>query len=225
MESPDYRLEHIHRNAGEIARFAQHLRDGEPASRFRPRDDSVVIVGNEVPPGQLPVLDVDRIIVATNRLRVSVNAYIRRLTGRTALVEPGEMVMCLRNDRWRGLNNGTLARVISVSGHFFDIDSEEGQIEAVPFDPGQFGRSKAPEFRSGSDVLPFDYGYAATAHKAQGGEWPYVLVVEENLGGFAWEHRRWAYTAASRAQGRLLWQASTRMTSPLQEAGATGGVA
>jgi exodeoxyribonuclease-5 len=207
MEHPEYRLEHIHRNGGEIARFAQHLRNGEPASSFRPRDNSVSIVGGDAPPEQVPIIQADRIIVATNKRRVLVNAYHRRQNGRMALVEPGECVMCLRNDRQRGLSNGTLARVLSVYGWRFDLDSEEGLIEGVTFDPGQFGSTKPPETPSGNGVLPFDYGYCSTCHKAQGGEWPYVIVIEENLGGL-WEHRRWCYTAASRAQRALLWVAS-----------------
>jgi ATP-dependent exoDNAse (exonuclease V) alpha subunit len=53
------------------------------------------------------------------------------------------------------------------------------------------------------DRLPFDYSYAVTCHKAQGGEWAHVLVIEQRVG--TWDHARWAYTAASRARGRLVW--------------------
>jgi exodeoxyribonuclease-5 len=214
MTNPHYKLERIHRNAGEIARFAEHLRDGKPAFRFQPRDDSVRIADKEVPLERLPVMAADRIICATNKTRVGINTYYRKRAGRNALVEPGETVICLKNDHDRGLYNGTLAKVLSVGRDSIDLDSEEGAVSGVPFERSQFGRVQAPEMRFGDHALPFDYGYASTCHKAQGGEWPYVLVVEEYLGDRPWEHRRWAYTAASRARRTLVWRASTKIFSP-----------
>lgn len=49
----------------------------------------------------------------------------------------------------------------------------------------------------------FDYGYAITCHKAQGSEYNKVLVFEED---FPWgeEHRRWLYTAVTRAKEKLI---------------------
>lgn len=35
MQNPMYKLETVHRNAGEIAHFAEHLRRGNPASAFK----------------------------------------------------------------------------------------------------------------------------------------------------------------------------------------------
>jgi exodeoxyribonuclease-5 len=214
MANPQHKLEHIHRNAGEIARFAEHLRSGEPAFKFRPRDASVQIAGKEEPPDRLPVMAADRIICATNRTRVGLNGYYRRRAGRNQVIEPGETVICLKNDQDRGLYNGTLATVLAVGQNTFDLDSEEGKLHGVPFAPSQFGNREPPEMRFGNHSLPFDYGYCSTCHKAQGGEWPHVLVIEEFLGNRPWEHRRWAYTAASRAQKTLVWRASTRIYSP-----------
>jgi exodeoxyribonuclease-5 len=213
MDAPDYRLETIHRHGGEIPRFAQHLREGCPAYQFRPRDGSVMIADRDEPLERLPVMKADRIICATNRVRVGINNYYRRVIGRGDRVEPGDTVICLKNDD-RGIYNGTLATVLSVDGNRFDIASEEGTFEGVPFIPEQFGAVKRPGMVLGERRLPFDYGYASTCHKAQGGEWPYVLVIEEYLGDRLWPHARWAYTAASRAQQRLVWRASTRIFEP-----------
>ena len=49
----------------------------------------------------------------------------------------------------------------------------------------------------------FDYGYAITAHKSQGSEWDKVLVFEED---FPWgeDHKRWLYTAVTRARQKLV---------------------
>ena len=62
-----------------------------------------------------------------------------------------------------------------------------------------------------------DYGYALTAHKAQGNEWPHVGVYEERAHEqettdkglrsrfVGWPaHRQWLYTALSRAQESAL---------------------
>lgn len=56
------------------------------------------------------------------------------------------------------------------------------------------------------DILPkqITYGYSLTCHSAQGSEWDKVLVLEENFPFDKNEHRRWLYTAATRASQRLV---------------------
>lgn len=56
------------------------------------------------------------------------------------------------------------------------------------------------------DIAPrhFSFGYAITAHKAQGSEWDKVLVVEEQFPFDKKEHARWFYTAATRAAEKLV---------------------
>jgi exodeoxyribonuclease-5 len=50
----------------------------------------------------------------------------------------------------------------------------------------------------------FDYAYAITCHKAQGSEWDKVLVFEEWYPNTEEEHRRWLYTAVTRAKEKLV---------------------
>lgn len=52
--------------------------------------------------------------------------------------------------------------------------------------------------------LEFTYGYAITVHKAQGSEWDKVLVLEENFPFDKEDHRRWLYTAVTRAAEKLV---------------------
>lgn len=47
----------------------------------------------------------------------------------------------------------------------------------------------------------FDYGYAITCHKSQGSEYKKVLVIEEMLKST--DHKRWLYTAVTRASEKL----------------------
>ncbi|HBG70067.1 MAG: hypothetical protein A2W93_10035 [Bacteroidetes bacterium GWF2_43_63] len=85
-------------------------------------------------------------------------------------------------------------------------------------------KPKTPEFKDAIINDPFfncillKYGYAVTCHKAQGGEWDSVYVfwdkgVKENFNFLDSEHNRsgktnsefyrWAYTAITRASGKL----------------------
>jgi exodeoxyribonuclease-5 len=56
------------------------------------------------------------------------------------------------------------------------------------------------------DILPrqITYGYALTCHAAQGSEWDKVLVLEESFPFDKEEHKRWLYTAATRASQKLV---------------------
>lgn len=50
----------------------------------------------------------------------------------------------------------------------------------------------------------FAYAYAITCHKAQGSEWNKVLVFEEKFPFEPEEHKRWLYTAITRAKEKLV---------------------
>ena len=52
--------------------------------------------------------------------------------------------------------------------------------------------------------MEFTYGYAITAHKSQGSEWDKVLVIEEKFPFDKEEHKRWLYTACTRASQKLV---------------------
>lgn len=47
--------------------------------------------------------------------------------------------------------------------------------------------------------IEFDYAYAITVHKSQGSEWDNVLVLEEGFPFSKEEHKKWLYTAITRA--------------------------
>ena len=48
----------------------------------------------------------------------------------------------------------------------------------------------------------FDYAYCVTCHKSQGSEWDKVLVFNEYMKST--DHKRWLYTAATRAKKKLI---------------------
>ena len=50
----------------------------------------------------------------------------------------------------------------------------------------------------------FAYAYAITTHKAQGSEWDKILIFEERFPFSEEEHRRWLYTAITRARDKVV---------------------
>jgi exodeoxyribonuclease-5 len=56
------------------------------------------------------------------------------------------------------------------------------------------------------EIVPkeFAYAYAVTGHKAQGSEWPQVVVLEESFPFDKTEHARWLYTCCTRASSKLV---------------------
>ena len=79
-------------------------------------------------------LGADQIICAFNRSRVYFNRQVRLASGRRELVEVGDRVMCLRNDRGEALFNGmqgVISRVETVQGHLhIDFDTYDGPRSA-----------------------------------------------------------------------------------------------
>ena len=165
------------------------------------------------------------LICYTNRVRSMLNAHARQmLHGQApALVEDGERVVCLRNAWSDGVYNGLqgfMRRAVKMGSDRLRVEFlEEASRDVGPeliVSAHQFGQPKTfQEFEelkkhmgcvpgSWTDVgLLFDYGYALTAHKAQGDQWDEVAVVLPR-GGM--EHdvwKRWCYTSFSRAVERL----------------------
>lgn len=204
MKEPDYRLETIHRNAGEIAHFAEYIRQGYRPSSWQVRNGPSRSI-SFLPRGRHSdvLLEADQAICAYNKTRAEVNSEFRRMLGRGLGVEAGDRVMCLRNDSRVALFNGMQGFVRTLySGDFMDFESE-GTVQHVAFDREVFGQVKYELDRDRDSPMPFDYSYCVTAHKAQGSEWDSVLVMEQKCD--LWDHRRWAYTSASRARERLFW--------------------
>lgn len=211
MLNPDVRLETIHRNAGPIARFAEHLRKGGDAKDWPSGGGVSVGRAADVTYGHLRTAD--QIICAFNRTRVGVNRTVRKVLGRPAkdLPVPGDRVICLRNDKEVGIFNGQqgVATRVDKAEREITFQPEFGEAVEVGYHPDAWNAEKTPQMDGwptpGVNV-PFDFAYCVTAHKFQGSEDDKILVFEERCRH--WEHARWAYTAASRAKTRLMWAAN-----------------
>lgn len=202
MENPMYRLETVHRNAGEIAHFAEHLRKGNPAKTFKCEKKVQIIEESHIQDRHLA--SVDQIICAFNKTRVKLNQRVREEKKIDfTFVAKGEKIICLRNNRKFGLFNGMQGIIKKVrNNEKFDFDSDGIEYKLIKYNPDQFGQ-ETNKFNFSDENHPFDYAYAITCHKAQGDQFGNVIVYEEKCD--KWDHTRWAYTAASRAINGLIW--------------------
>jgi exodeoxyribonuclease-5 len=202
MENPEYRLEQVHRNAGDIAHFANHIREGKDPQDF-PKSDQIAFVYDT----RSDLLsEVDQVICAYNATRVKLNQQIRTKLGYKNLIQVGEKVMCLRNSKRVGVFNGMQGRVrdfVFEDGRLYIDFDANGFYPRLEIDPASFNCEKPDFDHDPESPHPFEYAYAVTCHKAQGDEWEAVCVIEQKCD--KWDHTRWAYTAASRAKQKVYW--------------------
>lgn len=203
MKTPDIKLETIHRNANTVAKFADFLRKGHDALSYKIQDDCIDIKKkNKITLEELATAD--QVICAYNKTRLQVNNAIRNYLGYTKPLNKGEKIICLKNNKNLDIFNGMQATVDSISGKKIKFKNDRGKAYELTIDFKQLGNPTLVEdAHSNNEIGFFDYGYAITCHKAQGDEWENVLVLEEKSD--LWEHKRWTYTAASRAKTKLIW--------------------
>ncbi|MFU8861970.1 MAG: ATP-binding domain-containing protein, partial [Cyclonatronaceae bacterium] len=96
------------------------------------------------------------------------------------------------------IKNAASLQKIQAALHVYAMKRYKSEKPPVNFDM----------YRKGDvyfNSLHVGYGYAITCHKAQGGEWEQVIAdMKHSLGPLSNGFRRWAYTAVTRASGRLL---------------------
>ncbi len=233
--TPDAMLTEVHRQAREsgILDLATHVREGGSlaerlgwrcaASSNGGEADCEVIsrpFGNVVQTDKAALwarmAAADQVICGTNRTRHQLNDQLRRIMGQVAPVPiVGDRVICLRNERRKGLLNGSQWRVrkaiASTDRRIVNmvLDSDDGSVSGVEV------KSWAHHFRGEERQLDdmnhvrmayqeFDFAYAITEHKAQGSQWGDVVLHDESGVFDAETRRRWIYTGITRAVRRLL---------------------
>lgn len=205
---PDVMLSEVHRQARDnpIVHMSMLIREGGELEPGR-YGDSRIITRREI--DAAAILAADQVLVGTNRTRRLYNGRIRELKGYTTpMPAVGDKLVCLRNDKSKGLLNGglwTVDRLRPSKGNTlrFDVRPEDeagGKAKVqVKVLPGLFeeGAEQIPyAIRRRSDE--FDYGYALTVHKAQGSQWDDIVLFDESW-AFRDYRDRWLYTAVTRA--------------------------
>jgi exodeoxyribonuclease V alpha subunit len=112
----------------------------------------------------------------------------------------GDVLLCTRNLWDRGLQNGSLGRLVEIEGEPRLLTEDEGSevgyaLAWVEWDDGV----RRPVFAEMLD--DFELGYAITVHKAQGSQWPRVIVA---VTGNRLLDRTLLYTATTRAQRQVI---------------------
>ena len=216
MDEPDVILTEIHRQAANnpIIRMSMEVREGRKL-QLGIYGDSQVIRRADVMQGN--VLAADQVLVGLNRTRRSFNARLRQLNGfHGDLPTEGDRIICLRNNKDKGLLNGSIWSVRDVSMVPMD-DLQIVTATASPADaytacsadvfvsvPRQFfdGTEDTLDWYTRRNFDEFDFGYAVTVHKSQGSQWDNVMIFDESS-SFRDNRMNWLYTGITRAAERV----------------------
>lgn len=206
---PDFFLTEVHRQAldSHILRLATALRDGEDIvedcnySDFRCLDKTKV--------SWEEYRDASQVIVGRNKTKADFNKRYRAKMGYDGeLPQHKERLICLKNNHELNLFNGMMGSCRGVSVEdadtiSLDFEPEDGSSVnyAIPTWVGRFYGNE-PEIWQIKELNQFEFGYAITCHKSQGSEFDDIIVFHEPVGRTKVEHRRWLYTAITRAKRR-----------------------
>jgi len=211
---PDAMLTEVHRQAQDdpIVRMSMDVREGRDLEIGR-HGESEVVARSELDPER--VMAADQVLVGRNNTR---RAYNMRMRQKQHIEDPlpvaGDKLVCLRNNRKKGLFNGGLWRVKSRTAS----RAKSSRILSMRLAPDEEFSHKVMKvsvrqdcFEGGCDALPweqrkpydeFDYGYVLTVHKSQGSQWDDVVLFDESF-AFQDSRARWLYTGITRAAKRL----------------------
>ncbi len=211
---PDAMLTEVHRQAQDnpIVRLSMDIRAGKTLLEGHYGETQVVRRGDL---DSKRVIGADQVLVGRNVTRRAYNGRLRERRGfAEALPVRGDKLVCLRNNRRKGLFNGGLWVVKEKPKSRRKILRMRLEPDEDLGDPGdmQVKVSVRPEcFIGGIEALEweerkafdeFDYGYVLTVHKAQGSQWDDVVLFDES-GAFPDNRDRWLYTGVTRAAKRL----------------------
>lgn len=223
MAHPQILLSHIHRQARENpiiglsiqARTHGYIRPGEYSAtvkKISPENPDYHIQVQEA----IDSYDSDTLFLCGyNKTRKKINQTIRTMLGFES-PEPseGDRVICLRNNHKKQIYNGMIGTVMSISSSSQDwydaeIEMEDGVLFSGLISKTQFASDTSLNFTEKRKYIMagdlFDFGYALTVHKAQGGQARKVILFEERFAKMSDEDsRRWLYTAVTRATEELI---------------------
>jgi ATP-dependent exoDNAse (exonuclease V) alpha subunit len=207
---PDAMLTEVHRQAAgdPIIHLSMQVRAGERLAAGT-YGDSAVVRRAELDPDR--VLTADQVLVGRNATRRAYNARMRERRGfAEALPLAGDKLVCLRNNRRKGLFNGGLWTVKERPTTRRQVlrlrlmpDEIGGRLVKVSVRPECFlGGIEDLDWQLRKRTDEFDFGYVLTVHKAQGSQWDDVVLFDESF-AFPDSRARWLYTGITRAAKRL----------------------
>lgn len=219
---PDVMLTEVHRQAAEnpIIRMSMDVRQGRPLVPGL-YGESRVVARADIGKDELReiVRTADQVLCGLNKTRQNFNARIRAINGQAGRPEPwmpvrGDRLVCLKNNRTKGLLNGGLWDVVKVArkprslhGVFaMEVKSvDEPQMANVEVEvPGEFflGLENDMDWKVLRGFDQFTYGGCLTVHKAQGSQYDHVLLFDESS-TFREDARKHRYTGLTRAAEKV----------------------
>src|SRR3954469_218328 len=208
---PDAMLTEVHRQAQDdpIVRLSMQVREGR---RLEPGEYGLTSVVTKDAFDPQRALETDQILVGRNNTR---RAYNVRMRERRGFDDPmplaGDKLVCLRNNRRKGLFNGGLWQVAERPTTRREIlklrlvadEGAGGKGVKVSVRSECFaGTIEQIDWPQRKKYDEFDYGYVLTVHKAQGSQWDDVVLFDESY-AFQESRDRWLYTGITRAAKRL----------------------
>lgn len=208
-----------------IIRLSMDIRNGEWINPYKNQNVNIIRKKDFVD-GMLSWAD--QIICGKNLTRYRLNELCRRIKWQDEYTdEPivGDKIICLRNN-WEITSSSNDPLINGQIGYItdfrkqphplfkelnyidFEPDSDEGLFTNLLIDRKLIIEHEPTITTDNYRKIPklyhpqlFDYGYCITAHKSQGSEYPKVLIFEEIVKSN--EHKRWLYTAVTRASEKL----------------------
>lgn len=209
-QKPDFMLTEIHRQArgNPIIDLATRVRCGEGLPGVGSYGESRIVRAGST--GKEDALAADQFLVGRNTTRHAGNRRYRELLGMTGpWPNPGDKLVCLRNNHDLGLLNGSLWNTLECEelddDHLYlSLKNDEGiEVECEAHTAHFIGTETTDlPWYERKEAEEFDFGYALTVHKAQGSQWGNVFLVDESR-CFRQHAKRWAYTAITRAAEKI----------------------
>lgn len=228
LAHPHVFLDEVVRQAqdSEIIRLSMDIRNG---ISLKPYKGNEVIIISKSQLNDFYFSGADQIIAAKNVTRNDINWHCRKIKfGNDVPSYPieGEKAICLKNywnvlsDSGDPLINGMIGELSGINfrhdvfkyGDMMNANftiGDKNKFRQLFMDYKLFAESKQTinsdnwmEFRGMAKPMLFDYAYCITCHKSQGSEFDKVLVFNEYMKST--DHKRWLYTAATRAKKKLI---------------------
>ena len=210
-QPPDAMLTEVHRQAlgDPIVQLSMEVRAGRRLTPVK-HDLTEVVRRGDFDPAR--ALETNQILVGRNATRRAYNARLRERRGLGgALPVAGDKLVCLRNNRRKGLFNGGLwvikdkpkTRKQIIGMRLQPEENVGGRTIKVSVRPECFtGAIEQVEWLARKRYDEFDFGYVLTVHKSQGSQWDDVVLFDESF-AFPDSRERWLYTGVTRAAKRL----------------------
>jgi exodeoxyribonuclease-5 len=231
INCPDMYLTEVYRQQenSSLLACATDIRNGiNIYTKTYDKDVSIISARNL---DSLDISSYDIIICATNATRIMFNRQCRTLHNMTGMYPNiNDKIICVFNNfkdafSYNGLEFYLVNGLMGISTSFaYTIDSKVYMFNFKPDDmdikipvyvkPDLFEHTYNDTELNEKDMHEsmlygtiflniFDYGYAITAHKAQGSEWNNVLLYDDCFFNDDKKYMQWLYTSVTRSKTRI----------------------